>query len=855
MARRPLTRLAQIYQQEKASGGGAFSTIGKRSLEKIDPRQMFNQSGFLAMLLPSLFKAYKAAPTSSAEVERSKTIRSIHSQMNVIRIDNKIIARNTMVIPAMARDINVIRKNIVATFKKLGLPFNAAPDSYFLNAGLREKEYEKKYSDIVKAETPKSKTTPTPVGEEDENKGWLGKILKTLAIGLTGFALTGLFSTDVFGAASDWVNNPDNQSKIGNFFSWILESIKSGLAVLGDLGSALMNEYSREDSEFRKTINGIIDSLLNFITEHPFVALGAAFVTFGDLLTPLVIALGLVNGVIPGAIAALGAFWAGLELAGKIKDWGKEGKKELRAQHEARLAEIHNISDPKLREGIIKQIKLESENSSFDQDVVVWSVYNKYKDKIEEDKKNKEALEAQGKAESKPNLVTGVDTPGTIPPPAQITPPAVPSTPTTSVPPPPAPRLTPTVSAAVSTTPTVVPSATPTTPVTAPTKLSGTSNVDKVMNYLMSAEGLGLSREQSAGIVGNLQKESYADIRPDAENPSGHYGIAQWSPERQKVFENVMGKPMRGSSLEDQLAFMKYEMTKGEYKGALTKLKSATGYEQATEAFHSEFEKSEQKNISDRIAFAKGATQGPTTPTAISSQKTETPGITPTPVSTELNWKPGVNQNINADVKNKLQELQSIYGDRMTITSGGEKSGHVSNSQHYQGKAVDIRFKGTDEERADFIRKASALGFTGIGAYKSGLIHLDTRAEKMTWGDTYKRGSEPEWAKTALAEHMSGKITPVSPSEQTLLSGISGPEAISKPIFDGKQINAVSTELSAAWRDIKPPTVNVVNPPAPPQAQNYPATDAKPQYNDGVIDREFVRMLVGRTVDNFTVAA
>ena len=58
MAENKTTRLAEIYQSEKSRGGGAMSTFGKAALEKIDPRRIFNQKGFLAAALPSLFKAY-----------------------------------------------------------------------------------------------------------------------------------------------------------------------------------------------------------------------------------------------------------------------------------------------------------------------------------------------------------------------------------------------------------------------------------------------------------------------------------------------------------------------------------------------------------------------------------------------------------------------------------------------------------------------------------------------------------------------------------------------------------------------------------------------------------------------------
>ena len=59
------SRLAEIYKAEKSKGGGIASTLGKRTLEKVDPRQFFNQKGFMAAALPSLFKSYSATPAKS----------------------------------------------------------------------------------------------------------------------------------------------------------------------------------------------------------------------------------------------------------------------------------------------------------------------------------------------------------------------------------------------------------------------------------------------------------------------------------------------------------------------------------------------------------------------------------------------------------------------------------------------------------------------------------------------------------------------------------------------------------------------------------------------------------------------
>ena len=70
----------------------------------------------------------------------------------------------------------------------------------------------------------------------------------------------------------------------------------------------------------------------------------------------------------------------------------------------------------------------------------------------------------------------------------------------------------------------------------------------------------GWTLEQACGIVANLEAES--GLRPDAVGDNGTaYGLAQWRGERQSHFEALIGKPLRGASFEDQLAFVHAELT------------------------------------------------------------------------------------------------------------------------------------------------------------------------------------------------------------------------------------------------------------------------------------------------------
>ena len=73
----------------------------------------------------------------------------------------------------------------------------------------------------------------------------------------------------------------------------------------------------------------------------------------------------------------------------------------------------------------------------------------------------------------------------------------------------------------------------------------------------------GWTTAQACGIVANLESES--GLNPDAVGDGGTaFGLAQWRGSRQLNFAALMGKDIRGSSFEDQLAFVHAELQRWE---------------------------------------------------------------------------------------------------------------------------------------------------------------------------------------------------------------------------------------------------------------------------------------------------
>jgi hypothetical protein len=87
----------------------------------------------------------------------------------------------------------------------------------------------------------------------------------------------------------------------------------------------------------------------------------------------------------------------------------------------------------------------------------------------------------------------------------------------------------------------------------------------RILSYLQSQ---GWSAKAASGILANLSAED-STFDPGATSDGGaHYGIAQWDASRQALFQKIMGKPIQGSTVGDQLAFMSWEFSHSEAPAA-----------------------------------------------------------------------------------------------------------------------------------------------------------------------------------------------------------------------------------------------------------------------------------------------
>lgn len=125
-----------------------------------------------------------------------------------------------------------------------------------------------------------------------------------------------------------------------------------------------------------------------------------------------------------------------------------------------------------------------------------------------------------------------------------------------------------------------------------------TAQADRATNeqiiYNYCSQELGFNNAACAGILANIQRESWFD--PTATGDAGAaYGICQWNARRQDLINFCYNNGYSYSSIEGQLAFMKYELTQVSwFSGIYNTLKntenSAEGAYWAAYYFSSQYE-------------------------------------------------------------------------------------------------------------------------------------------------------------------------------------------------------------------------------------------------------------------------
>jgi hypothetical protein len=158
----------------------------------------------------------------------------------------------------------------------------------------------------------------------------------------------------------------------------------------------------------------------------------------------------------------------------------------------------------------------------------------------------------------------------------------------------------------------------------------------------------GWSLAQAAGIVANLDIETGGTFNPAAVGDGGKaYGIAQWHPDRQAHFQSWAGRSIRGSTFEQQLEFVNFELTQGREKRAGNRIRQTTTPQEAAAVTDQFYERSDgtarMRRIQRAITLASNASQNATQTTSTGSAET------PAPAAQAATQTPSIGIGANAD--------------------------------------------------------------------------------------------------------------------------------------------------------------------------------------------------------------
>jgi hypothetical protein len=261
-------RFEEIYRQKTQGGEGALSalksTASERRKEQADLRRMFPKSGMVGAMLESAFgKSYKynSGKGDKKSAEETKNQPSFDEKStNAIRLNTSISAKNSMVLPGMARDMNIMRQNIVRMTKHTTGSAVSKADAHFMKSKEREASYE---SALGKSLPSKDNVSPkaSSVAGGGLFKSMFGSIGGILGGGasMIGGVLSGLGSL-AGGAVSG----------ILKVLSGALGGFGLGGALLAILGGSLLVsmykglDFGKYGAQFGEIFSGMSKSLKSF---------------------------------------------------------------------------------------------------------------------------------------------------------------------------------------------------------------------------------------------------------------------------------------------------------------------------------------------------------------------------------------------------------------------------------------------------------------------------------------------------------------------------------------------------------------------------------------------------------------
>jgi hypothetical protein len=214
-----------IVKKERTDGSGIISSLtssaAKTTLEKMDPRNyLFRSGGILNALFPKI-KGYRSTPSKTDKTSPLSSLGGIDSAVTLVKLDEinrntSISAKNSVVLPKMAMDINIMKLNIMKLVSAAGKPVSRSPDMFFATAKKREEMYESQFG--------KRTTTPTPA-ETKEKRGFLQSILDFFSGGLLNMLIKGGLITSALILLGKYFESEEFRTSVNTIVDKVVTSI------------------------------------------------------------------------------------------------------------------------------------------------------------------------------------------------------------------------------------------------------------------------------------------------------------------------------------------------------------------------------------------------------------------------------------------------------------------------------------------------------------------------------------------------------------------------------------------------------------------------------------------------------
>jgi hypothetical protein len=209
-----------VLKKQRESNKGLAASVGNAAMmllaEKIDPRNiLFKRNSLLSAFFPKV-KGYQADSTQIKSTTTEKKESSIGGDSTELISRLDLVAKNTMVLPIIMRDMNVVRQGIVKLVKLQGGQQRNKADMFFQRSAEREKEYEMLFGSRSK----KLESSPSKQIKDGSGGGFLsgllGSGLGAIVSGLVAGLLKGGLLVGLMMGLGKYFTDPDFRSAVNS---------------------------------------------------------------------------------------------------------------------------------------------------------------------------------------------------------------------------------------------------------------------------------------------------------------------------------------------------------------------------------------------------------------------------------------------------------------------------------------------------------------------------------------------------------------------------------------------------------------------------------------------------------------